>query len=168
MTDRGWYTASINRVVDYIDAHLGEALDLETLAGVAHFSPWHFHRLFQALTGETLADRVRRRRLETAAGRLLSSPPETALAVALDVGFGSAEVFSRAFRAYFGVTPTTWREGGFRAWTRKHKVQLRKIHQADRKANQATVTGFSQDVDLWPQGRHRRKGGRGGARQSLH
>jgi len=160
VTDRGWYTASINRVVDYIDAHLGEALDLETLAGVAHFSPWHFHRLFQALTGETLADRVRRRRLETAAGRLLSSPPETALAVALDVGFGSAEVFSRAFRAYFGVTPTAWRKGGFRAWTRKHKVQLRKIHQADRKANQATVTGFSQDVDLWPQGRHRRKGGR--------
>ena len=80
MTDRSWYIASINRVVDYIDAHLAESLDLETLADVAHFSPWHFHRLFQAFTGETLADRVRRRRLETAAARLLESPPQSALA----------------------------------------------------------------------------------------
>jgi len=159
VTDRSWYIASINRVVDYIDAHLAESLDLETLADVAHFSPWHFHRLFQAFTGETLADRVRRRRLETAAARLLESPPQSALAIALDVGFGSAEVFSRAFRGHFGVTPTAWRQGAFRAWARKHRVQLRKIHQADRKTNQATVTGFSQDGDVWPKGRHRRKGG---------
>src|SRR6476646_11717671 len=101
-TNRSWYTASINRVVDHIDAHLAEPLDLETLAAVAHFSPWHFHRLFQALTGETLADRVRRRRLETAAARLLATPPQPALRIALDVGFGSAEVFTRAFRAHFG------------------------------------------------------------------
>jgi AraC family transcriptional regulator len=157
MIDRAWYTAHVNRVVDYIDAHLAEPLDLETLAEVAHFSPWHFHRLFQALTGETAADRVRRRRLETAAARLLASPPESALSIALDVGFGSAEVFTRAFRAHFGVTPTAWRRGGYRAWARKHGVQLRKIHQADRKANQATTIGFSQDGDLWPHGRHRRK-----------
>ena len=143
VTDRSWYVASINRVVDHIDAHLAEALDLETVARVAHFSPWHFHRLFQAFTGETLADRVRRRRLETAAARLLATPPQSALRIALDVGFGSAEVFTRAFRAHFGVTPTAWRQGGFRAWARKHGVQLRKIHQADRKENQATAVGFS-------------------------
>jgi AraC family transcriptional regulator len=160
MTDRSWYTAAINRVVDHIDAHLAEPLDLETLAGVAHFSPWHFHRLFQALTGETLADRVRRCRLEAAAGRLMSSPPESALRIALDVGFGSAEVFSRAFRTHFGMTPTAWRRGGFRAWARKHGLQLRKIHQADRKAHQATAVAFSQDGDLWPHGRHRRRGGK--------
>jgi AraC family transcriptional regulator len=154
--DRNWYIGSINRVADHIDAHLAEALDLATLARVAHFSPWHFHRLFQALTGETLADRVRRRRLETAAARLLATPPQPALRIALDVGFGSAEVFTRAFRAHFGVTPTAWRQGGFRAWARKHGVQLRKIHQADRKENQATAIGFSQDGDLWPHGRHRR------------
>lgn len=56
------YVARINRVVDYIGAHLAEILDLQTLAGVAHFSPWHFHRVFQAVTGETLADCVSRRR----------------------------------------------------------------------------------------------------------
>jgi AraC family transcriptional regulator len=68
------YTARINRVMDHIDAHLGETLDLRALAVVAGFSPFHFHRLFQGLTGETLADRVRRRRLEVAAGRLLTQP----------------------------------------------------------------------------------------------
>ena len=55
VTDRSWYIAAINRVVDHIDPHLAEALDLETLAGVAHFSPWHFHRLFQPLTGAGFA-----------------------------------------------------------------------------------------------------------------
>ena len=160
MTDRNWYIAHVNRVIDHIDAHLAEPLDLETLAAVAHFSPWHFHRIFQALTGETAADRVRRRRLETAAARLLVAPPESALRIALDVGFGSAEVFTRAFRAHFGVTPTAWRRGGYRVWARKHGVQLRKIHQADRKANQATAIGFSQNRDLWPSGRHRKKRGK--------
>jgi AraC family transcriptional regulator len=151
--------AAINRVIDHIDAHLGEPLDLRALAAVAHVSPWHFHRVFQALTGETPADRVRRRRLEVAANRLLAVPPPAALAVALDVGFASAEVFSRAFRAHFGVTPTAWRRGGFAAWAQRHHLQLRKIHQADRKANQAAPIAFRQDLDLWPPGRHARKRG---------
>ena len=108
MTNRGAYIARINRVVDHIDEHLDADLDLHTLARVARVSPWHFHRVFQALTGETIATRVRRRRLEVAAARMLMSE-ETALAIALDVGFGSPEVFTRAFRAYFGVTPSAWR-----------------------------------------------------------
>ncbi len=101
------YTARVNRVMDHIEAHLDETLDLYALAGIAQLSPFHFHRLFQALTGETLADRVRRRRLEVAAGRLLMRPDSTALRIALDVGFNSAEAFTRAFRAHFGVTPTS-------------------------------------------------------------
>jgi AraC family transcriptional regulator len=164
--DRSWYVARINRVIDHIDAHFAEPLDLGTLAAVAHFSPWHFHRVFQALTGETLAERVRRRRLETAAGLLLASPPATALQVALDVGFGSAEVFTRAFRAHFGVTPTAWRRGAHRAWARRHHLQLRKIHQADRKGHQAAVPVFLQDAELWPRGRHA-KAATGGKRMQV-
>ena len=57
MLQRRSYTARINRVMDHIDAHLDETLDLQALAGVAQFSPFHFHRLFQSLTGETLANR---------------------------------------------------------------------------------------------------------------
>jgi AraC family transcriptional regulator len=53
------YTARINRVLDYVDAHLADKLDLATLARVAYVSEWHFHRLFRALTGETPGDWVR-------------------------------------------------------------------------------------------------------------
>ena len=146
------YTARVNRVMDHIEAHLDETLDLQALAGIAQLSPFHFHRLFQALTGETLADRVRRRRLEVAAGRLLMRADSTALEIALDVGFNSAEAFTRAFRAHFGVTPTSWRRGGYLAWAERHAVALRKIRQGDRKAYQAVMDAFLQDPELWPPG----------------
>lgn len=100
----------MHAVVEYIDQHLDGQLDLATLASVAHFSPFHFHRLFQALMGEALGDYVRRRRLEFAALRLLTHPQLPVLGVALAVGFGSAESFTRAFRAMFGMAPTQWRK----------------------------------------------------------
>jgi AraC family transcriptional regulator len=146
---RRTYVARINRVVDYISTHLGETLDLPTLAAVAHFSPWHFHRLFQAMTGETLADCVRRMRLEAAAQRLLASPPQAALAVALEVGFASAEVFTRAFGAHFGMTPTAWRRGGWRDWSASRREQLSKIHQEVRKTDQAAGPDVQHDGDSW-------------------
>lgn len=125
---RRTYVARINRVTDHIDRHLAEPLDLATLASVAHFSAWHFHRVFQSMTGETLADRVRRRRLEVAAARLQRDPPEPVLAVAFEVGFASAAVFARAFRGHFGVTPTAWREGAFREWTALRRDELAGLH----------------------------------------
>lgn len=140
----------INRVIDHIDAHLDAPLNLDTLASIAHVSSWHFHRVFQALTGETLAQRVRRRRLEVAANRLLLSPREPALRIALDVGFASAEVFSRTFKAHFGCTPTTWRRTGHREWAEHRRTELSKIHQDDRNAHQAASVGFLHDEEAWP------------------
>ena len=92
----------MNAVIDHIDRHLDKKLDLAALADIASFSPFHFHRLFRALLGEALGDYVRRRRLEIAGVRLLSQPGVSVLNVALGVGFGSAEAFTRAFRAKFG------------------------------------------------------------------
>jgi len=115
----------MHAVVDYIDRHLDEKLDLDTLAAVAHFSPFHFHRLFGALMTEALGDYLRRRRLETAAGRLRAQDRVPVIDIALGVGFGSAEAFTRAFRARFGCSPTQWRK--------------RKSGQARRKADQATL-----------------------------
>lgn len=96
-------------MVAYIDQHLDQPLALDTLAEVAHFSQFHFHRLFSAWMGETLGDYLRRRRTEVAAMRLASQPRTTVLSVALSVGFGSAEAFTRAFRGRFGSAPTAWR-----------------------------------------------------------
>ena len=62
------YNRRMHAVVDYIDRHLDQKLDLAALADVASFSPFHFHRLFRALMGEALGDYVRRRRLEIAGG----------------------------------------------------------------------------------------------------
>jgi AraC family transcriptional regulator len=104
------YARRMHQVQAYIDAHLDQNLDLATLAGVAHFSAFHFHRLFAAWMGETLGDYLRRRRLEWAAVRLVSQPDTTVLDIALGVGFGSAEAFARAFKARFGVSATAFRE----------------------------------------------------------
>jgi len=112
-------------VIEHIDRHLDDKLDLATLSGVANFSEFHFHRLFHALIGEPLGDYVRRRRLELAAIRLRSQPDVPVLDVALAVGFGSTEAFARAFRARFGCTPTVYRKS-------KHDQLARKAGQAPR------------------------------------
>src|SRR6267154_6354344 len=104
------YESRMHQVVAYIDQHLEQPLDLNTLADVAHFSPFHFHRLFSAWMGETLGDYLRRRRVEIAATRLVAQPRVRVLQIALSVGFGSAEAFARAFKTRFGCSPTSWRE----------------------------------------------------------
>jgi AraC family transcriptional regulator len=103
------YVGRMHRVLEHIDKHLDQPLDLETLAEVAHFSPFHFHRLFSAWMGETLGEYLRRRRVEIAATRLVAQPRVAILQLALSVGFGSAEAFARAFKARFGCSPTSWR-----------------------------------------------------------
>lgn len=110
MDSRSEYESRMHRVLAYIDEHLDEQLDLATLAEVAHFSPFHFHRLFSAWMGETFGDYLRRRRIELAAMRLVAQPRTRILNIALSVGFGSAEAFTRAFKIRFGCSPTAWRE----------------------------------------------------------
>ncbi len=107
---RSEYTARMHRVLEHIDAHLDQPLELSELARVAHFSPFHFHRLFSAWMGETLGDYLRRRRLELAAMRLAAQPRLPILNVALAVGFGSSEAFTRAFKTRFGSAPSRWRQ----------------------------------------------------------
>lgn len=108
MTDfnRLEYEKRANRVVDHIHEHLAEELSLAALARVAAFSPFHFHRVFRAITGETLFAFIQRLRLERSAGALLAHPDVSVLAVALDHGFSSAATFARAFKGHFGMSAT--------------------------------------------------------------
>lgn len=110
MTCREEYAARVNRVMDYIETHLDQNLTLEQLAGVACFSPFHFHRVFKAMTGETLNRHVARLRVEKAATRLLANPGASITDIALDGGFSSSAVFARAFRDHFGVSAGEWRD----------------------------------------------------------
>lgn len=107
---RSEYEKRMHQVLAYIDEHLDQPLDLSALAEVARFSPFHFHRLFAAWMGETLGDYLRRRRIEVGARRLAAQPRMRILNVALSVGFGSGEAFTRAFKSRFGCSPTVWRE----------------------------------------------------------
>jgi AraC family transcriptional regulator len=106
---RAEYAERMHRVLAHIDEHIDQPLDLPRLAQVAHFSAFHFHRLFAAWMGETLGDYLRRRRLEVAAMRMLAQPRLPVLSVALSVGWGSGEAFARAFKTRFGCSPSQWR-----------------------------------------------------------
>ena len=83
-------------------------VSLETLAGRAGWSPFHFHRAFRTVVGETPKQYTQRLRLERAAARLASGS-DPVLRIAADAGFASHEVFTRAFRRQFGETPSDYR-----------------------------------------------------------
>jgi len=105
------YTERIDRVIDHLRANLDRAPKLVELAKVACFSEFHFHRIFGAVTGETLNTFTNRLRLEKAA-RLLRYTNHGITEVALDCGFSSSATFSRAFRAGYGNSPSQFRKSG--------------------------------------------------------
>lgn len=104
------YIARINKVMDYMERNLDKPVNLELLADVAGFSPFHFHRIFGALTGETLNNFVKRLRIERAASRLLNNPNEPINQIGSICGFNSPSVFCRTFKEIYGVSPLQFRE----------------------------------------------------------
>jgi AraC family transcriptional regulator len=131
---RAEYAERMHRVLAHIDEHIDQPLDLPRLAQVAHFSAFHFHRLFAAWMGETLGDYLRRRRLEVAAMRMIAQPRLPVLGVALSVGWGSGEAFARAFKTRFGCSPSQWR--GLSHQQSNPDQALRNPGQAPRPANE--------------------------------
>lgn len=87
------YISRINKVIDHIESYPDEDLTLHSLAKIASFSPFHFHRIFKAILGESVNDYVKRSRLERAAKRLVANDKLPITTIALDVGFTSSAVF---------------------------------------------------------------------------
>ena len=110
---RGEYISRINRVIDHIESHYEETLQLEELAGVANFSPFHFHRIFKALVGETLNRFINRIRIEKSAAKLIDNPNKSITEIAFDYGFSGSASFARAFREAFHMSASEWRDGGY-------------------------------------------------------
>ncbi|MBB5441936.1 MULTISPECIES: AraC family transcriptional regulator [unclassified Paraburkholderia] len=98
-------------MLDHIYDHLDEPLDIGRLAEIACLSPYHWHRIYQAMYGETVATTVRRLRLHRAAGFLASSSMPIAQ-IAEHSGYSSLQSFSRTFRAVFGVPSAQYRRQG--------------------------------------------------------
>jgi AraC family transcriptional regulator len=106
MTPKVDYLEHVNRAIDHVLANLGTPLRLEHVAKVAGFSPYHFHRVFQLLVGETLAQFVKRVRLERALALLAHRPDRPLTELALECGFASSSDFSRSFKQHYGVPPS--------------------------------------------------------------
>jgi AraC family transcriptional regulator len=104
------YRQRILRVQLFIQEHLDEELPLERLARVAHFSPYHFHRIFRGIVGESVNEYVRRLRLEAAAVALKTTDWNV-LDIALRAGYNAHEAFTRAFRQMFGASLSQYRAG---------------------------------------------------------
>ena len=97
------------RVQLYIQRHLENDLELTGLAKIAAFSPYHFHRIFRSMVGESLQNYIRRLRLEIAAAKLVHS--DLAVTdVAREAGYDNLESFIRAFRERFGTAPGQYRK----------------------------------------------------------
>jgi AraC family transcriptional regulator len=104
------YLARMGRVLDHVDAQLDGDLSTETLAGVAAFSPSHFHRQFAELFGISVHRYVQLARLKRAS-HALAYRTDPVLDIALDSGFGGPEAFARAFRQRIGQSPSEFRAG---------------------------------------------------------
>ncbi len=106
------YIARINRVIDFVSDNIDQELSLGKLAAVANFSPFHFHRIFRALVGETPNSYVQRIRAEKAASQLINNPGKSITEIALDCGFSGSAPFARVFRDTFKMSASRWRAAG--------------------------------------------------------
>lgn len=103
------YSKHVVRAINYINENLTSDLCLEALASHVHFSPYHFHRLFLLCTGEAPMEYVRRLRLRSASRELLSTK-SSIIEIAAKYRFESQDGFCRAFKKYYGITPSEYRK----------------------------------------------------------
>jgi len=122
------YERRVLRVLHYIQENPAGDLSLDALADVAHMSRFHWHRVFQAMTGETCAQAVRRIRLNRASLSLLNSDRAVS-DIAAEVGYPNIQSFTRAFSESFGVPPATFRKNG------KTTNQSGSLHKQKSKGN---------------------------------
>ena len=127
----------ISKAITYIEENLQEKLVLKEVALKAYFSPFHFHRLFSVVTGETLNNFINRKRIEKSAAFLLHKKEIPITEVSEKVGFVNLSSFSRSFKKFYGVSPLEFKKES------KHKFS--KICKVDSKNGQVE-TLFEQYI----------------------
>lgn len=132
-TTRLEYGQRVARVAAYIADHLDEELALDRLAEIACFSPYHFHRIYREIAGETATETVRRLRLHRAAAELARSD-RSVEQIARRAGYGSVEAFTRAFAADHGRPPAAFRA--------RQVTPVHRTRNGDDTMQQATIKSF--------------------------
>ncbi|MCJ9430606.1 AraC family transcriptional regulator [Kordiimonas marina] len=104
------YHARMLRVLDHVDQHLDDDLDLAEVSSVAAFSKFHFHRQFKAIFGISLHHYVQLARMRRASQDLANGNGESVTEIALTAGYEAPDAFARAFRKRFGQSPSGFRK----------------------------------------------------------
>lgn len=142
------YRRRMGRVLDHIDRHPDGDLQLETLAGVAAFSKFHFHRQFGATFGIPVRRYVNLSRMKRAAFALACRTEMPVIEIALAAGFQSPDAFAKAFRAEFGTSPSAFRKAP--DWAAWHTAIMpydnarKQIMPADFKPADVEIVAFAQ------------------------
>lgn len=100
----------LTRAIEYIEANLDSVLEIDDIARVALVSRYHFQRMFHALTGFTVTEYIRNRRLSLA-GEELSYKDVKVIEVAMKYGYESPDAFTKAFQRLHGVLPSKIKKG---------------------------------------------------------
>lgn len=128
------YVRRINKALEFIDYHIDQSIQLENIANISHFSPYHFHRIFHAMVGETVNDYVSRKRMEKAVCRLVYKAELSITDVAEMGGYSSSANFSKAFKLYFGVSPSELRSSQYSELDGNKKSKKGKLYNKYGKA----------------------------------
>lgn len=147
----------IDNILYYIQQHFDRELSLEVLAREAHYSPYHFHRLFKQQVGEAPGQYLLRLRLEKATKELLFYPGKSVYAIAMDCGFSSQPVFSRAFKARYRLSAEQYREQALRAIRERTDAITPDVQQypvttarMERVSIACEITYLSAEADILP------------------
>ncbi|SHG26113.1 GyrI-like domain-containing protein [Chryseobacterium sp. OV279] len=113
----------IIKAIRYIDNHLDADLSLENIAEIAMYSPFHFHRIFKLITGETLQNYIIRKKIEKSAFYLAVKKEMEIKEIYLDLGFSNHSVFSKTFKKHYGIAPSIFRNSAPETFHRILQIQ---------------------------------------------
>jgi AraC family transcriptional regulator len=116
------YIKRINKVLTFIDENLDAELSLQTISNIAFYSPFHLHRLFKAITNETLNSYITRKRIERTAMMLIRNKEFSISEIADKYGFKNDSTFSRTFKKIYGQSPTEFRKKNLNNFSKISKV----------------------------------------------
>lgn len=131
------YKKRIVNAILYIEDHPDTELTLETVSEAAAYSPFHFHRIFRLITGETVQGYIMRRRIERCAFYLASRKNVQVKDIYLQFGFSSHSSFNKAFKKHYGLSPSAFRKSASESF---HRIS------AEHSMNGQTNAIFSQYI----------------------
>lgn len=116
----------MNEVLYYIYSNLSSKLTIDDLAKISSYSAFHFQRIFKEVTNKSVISYIKDARLEWGANLLIFNPESTITQIAHICGLKSSATFTNEFKKYFGITPTSWRNGGYEKYKKENTSEVKK------------------------------------------